>query len=311
MRACGICGSDLHIIEGTTLTATLPIVLGHEAAGIVYRIGPAPEGAAATLAVGDRVAFNPMIGCGSCRLCATGGPNYCPRIRILGLHVDGAHADLVVVPAANLVRLPDTVGFPVGAIVADAIATPLRAIVSADVERGTPVAVFGLGGLGLHAAMLLDQIFGAEVIGVDVSEAKLERAASFGVRTVVDARHPRVADEIKRITGEGVTASFEFVGAVPVVEQAVRSLAHNGTCVVVGVGPDRLRLSLRQEPRRSARSACHREPRVRVLGHRAAAGLALRREATAGQQREPPVPAQRTRQPAWLCATPPPTRSAS
>jgi alcohol dehydrogenase, propanol-preferring len=248
MRACGICGSDVHIVEGTTLTAKLPIVLGHEASGAVAAIGPAPEAPAPdALAVGDRVTVNPMIGCGTCRLCATGRPNYCPRIRILGLHVDGAHADLVTVPAENLVRLPDEVGFPLGAIVADAIATPLRAILSAGVERGTPVAVFGLGGLGLHAAMLLDQIFGAEVIGVDVAEAQLERATSFGIRTVVDGRHPRVADEIKRITGEGVTASFEFVGALPVVEQAVRSLAYNGTCAIVGVGPDRLQLSLRQE----------------------------------------------------------------
>jgi Zinc-binding dehydrogenase len=95
--------------------------------------------------------------------------------------------------------------------------------------------------------MLLDQIFGAEVIGVDASDTQLERAASFGIRTVVDGRHPRVSDEIRRITGDGVTASFEFVGALPVVEQAVRSLAYNGTCSVVGVGPERLQLSLRQE----------------------------------------------------------------
>jgi propanol-preferring alcohol dehydrogenase len=248
MRACGICGSDVHIVEGSTRVAKLPIVLGHEASGVVAAIGPSAEGAApAALAVGDRVTVNPMIGCGTCHLCATGRLNYCPHIRILGLHVDGAHAELVAVPAGNLVRLPDAVGFPLGAIVADAIATPLRAILSADVERGTPVAVFGLGGLGLHAAMLLDQIFGAEVIGVDVADAQLERAASFGVRTVVDGRHPRVSEEIKRITGEGVTASFEFVGALPVVEQAVRSLANNGTCAVVDVGPDRLGLSLRQE----------------------------------------------------------------
>jgi propanol-preferring alcohol dehydrogenase len=248
MRACGICGSDVHIVEGSTVTAKVPIVLGHEASGVVTAIGPVPDGAApAAVAVGDRVTVNPMIGCGTCRLCRTGRPNYCPRIRILGLHVHGAHADLVAVPAANVVRLPDEVGFPLGAIVADAIATPLRAILSAGVERGTPVAVFGLGGLGLHAAMLLDQIFGAEVIGVDVGDVQLERAAAFGIRTVVDGRHPRVAEEIRRITGDGVTASFEFVGALPVVEQAVRSLAHQGTCTVVGVGPDRLRLSLRQE----------------------------------------------------------------
>jgi alcohol dehydrogenase, propanol-preferring len=248
MRACGICGSDVHIVEGTTRTAKLPIVLGHEASGVVAALGHEADGAsAAALAVGDRVTVNPMITCGTCRLCTTGRQNYCPSIRILGLHVDGAHAELLAVPAGNLVRLPDEIGFPLGAIVADAIATPLRAILSANVERGTTVAVFGLGGLGLHAAMLLDQIFGAEVIGVDVGDAQLERAASFGIRTVVDGRYPRVSDEIKRITGEGVTASFEFVGAVGVVEQAVRSLAHNGTCAVVGVGRDRLQLSLRQE----------------------------------------------------------------
>ncbi len=248
MRACGICGSDVHIVEGTPVTARLPIVLGHEASGVVVALGPADEdGAGTALAVGDRVTVNPMITCGTCRLCSTGRQNYCPGIRILGLHVDGAHAELFTVPARNLVKLPAGVDFPLGAIVADAIATPLRAILSANVEPGTPVAVFGLGGLGLHAAMLLDQIFGAEVIGVDASDTQLERAASFGIRTVVDGRHPRVSDEIRRITGDGVTASFEFVGALPVVEQAVRSLAYNGTCTVVGVGPDRLQLSLRQE----------------------------------------------------------------
>jgi alcohol dehydrogenase, propanol-preferring len=244
MRVCDICGSDVHIIEGSTVPARLPIVLGHEASGVVEAID---EPAESDLSVGDRVTVNPMITCGQCKMCRSSRTNYCPDIQILGLHVDGAHAEYFVVPAANLVRLPDSVGFSLGAIVADAVATPMRAISSAGVEPGSTVAVFGLGGLGLHAAMILKQIYGADVIGVDASDAALERAAGYGIDTVLDARRGRVSDEIKRATGGGVDASFEFVGSLAVVEQAVRSLDYGGICTVAGVGPDRLNLSLRQE----------------------------------------------------------------
>jgi alcohol dehydrogenase, propanol-preferring len=244
MRACGICGSDVHIIEGSTVPAHLPIVLGHEASGVVEEIG---EPAESDLSVGDRVTVNPMVTCGRCKMCRSGRANYCPNIQILGLHVDGAHAEYFVVPAENLVRLPDRVDFSLGAIVADAIATPMRAISSAGIEPGSTVAVFGLGGLGLHAAMILKQIYRADVIGVDASDAALERAAGYGIDVVLDARRGRVSDEIKRATGGGVDASFEFVGSLAVVEQAVRSLDHGGICTVAGVGPDRLNLSLRQE----------------------------------------------------------------
>jgi alcohol dehydrogenase, propanol-preferring len=247
MRACGICGSDVHIIEGSTVPHHLPIVLGHEAAGIVDEIGESTGDDGGELAIGDRVTVNPMITCGHCKMCRSARQNYCRNIQILGLHVDGAHGEYFVVPRQNLVRLPSSVGFSLGAIVADAVATPMRAIISAGVEPGSTVAVFGLGGLGLHAAMILKQTLAAHVIGVDASDAALERAASFGIDTVFDARTSRVSDQIKRATGGGVDASFEFVGSLAVVEQAVRSLDHGGICTVVGVGPDRLNLSLRQE----------------------------------------------------------------
>jgi propanol-preferring alcohol dehydrogenase len=244
MRACGICGSDVHIIDGSTVPARLPLVLGHEAAGIVDELGAGdPDG----LQIGDRVTVNPMISCGTCRMCRRARPNLCLNIQILGLHVDGAHGEYFVVPRANLVRLPDSIDFALGAIVADAIATPMRAIESAGIEAGDTVAVFGLGGLGLHAAMLLEQVYGAQVIGVDASDAALARAGKYGIDTVFDARDGRVATQIKLATGGGVDAAFEFVGALPVVEQAVRSLAHGGICTIAGVGPDRLNLSLRQE----------------------------------------------------------------
>ena len=243
MRACGICGSDVHIIDGSTVPAHLPIVLGHEAAGVVDALGSD----VVDFAVGDRVTVNPMITCGDCRMCVAGRENLCRNVRILGLHQDGAHREFFVVPAENLIRLPDSIAFPLGAIVADAIATPYRAILQSGVQPGETVAVFGLGGLGLHAAMILTQIYGAHVIGVDASDAALERARSFGIESVFDARAGRVANQIVAATDGGVAASFEFVGSIAVVEQAVRSLDYGGSCTVVGVGPDRLQLSLRQE----------------------------------------------------------------
>src|ERR1700744_4399614 len=254
MRACGICGSDVHIIEGSTVPARLPIVLGHEASGIIDAVGPPPAGehsgepdvARPALAGSRRVTVSPMITCGRCRMCRRGQPNYCLNIQILGLHTDGAHSECFVVPRQNVIALPDRVSFALGAIVADAIATPLRAITEAGIAPGAAVAVFGLGGLGLHAAMLLRQIFRADVIGVDANDAALGRAAGFGVPTVLDARGGRVADRVKKLTGGGVDAALEFVGSVDVVEQAVRSLAYGGTCIMAGVGPDRLGLTLRQ-----------------------------------------------------------------
>jgi propanol-preferring alcohol dehydrogenase len=243
MRACGICGSDVHIIDGATVPEFLPIVLGHEASGVVDAISDGES----ELHAGDRVTVNPMITCGTCKMCAAGRSNLCRNIQVLGLHRDGAHSEYFVVPQVNLIRLPDSTDFALGAIVADAIATPLRAIVESGVQPGATVAVFGLGGLGLHAAMILKQVYGADVIGVDASDAALDRAASYGIDTVFDARTGRVANEITAATGGGVDASFEFVGSLGVVEQALRSLAYGGTCIVAGVGADRLHLSLRQE----------------------------------------------------------------
>ena len=243
MRACGICGSDIHIIDGETLPAFLPIVLGHEASGVIDAVGTDVT----DYAVGDRVTVNPSLWCGTCKMCLAGRVNLCRNIKILGLSYDGAHSEFFLVPALNLIRLPDSIPFPLGAIVADAIATPYHAILKSGVQPGATVAVFGLGGLGLHAAMILTQIYGADVIGVDASDAALGRAADFGIAHVVDARSGRAANQIKALTGGGVDASYEFVGSAAVVDQALRSLDYGGTCTVAGVGPDRLTLSLRQE----------------------------------------------------------------
>src|SRR5690606_31481903 len=109
------------------------------------------------------------------------------------------------------------------------------------------VAVYGAGGLGGHAIMLLTQVFGARVIAVDTQDSALERALALGAHQVVDARVGRPAREVVEASDGGVDAAFDVVGSVQVVEQCLRSLRPGGRCVAVGVSPDRLALSVRLE----------------------------------------------------------------
>jgi alcohol dehydrogenase, propanol-preferring len=237
VRACGVCGSDVHVVHGITPSGPLPLTLGHEAAGVVDVVGDTASG----WSPGDRVALAAGYGCGSCPACTAGRENRCPGLTIPGIARDGAQAEYVVVPESVLVRLPEAVDFATGAILTDAVATPWGAIRRAGVEAGQTVAVFGLGGLGVHAVALLSQVVGARVVGVDVSPGALDRARSFGADDVVDASDGKPARAVRALTG-GVDHSFELVGAAAVTDQAVKSLRPGGTCTVVGVTPEPLTL---------------------------------------------------------------------
>lgn len=187
VRAGGICGSDVHIVRGSTTTGPLPLTLGHETAGVVDAAGPG-----VTLPrPGTPVTLTAGYGCGTCAACAAGTENTCPELSIPGISRDGGQAGYVVVPARSAVPLPAGLDPAVAAILADAVATPYHAIRRSGVCRGHTAAVFGLGGLGLAAARILTSVIGAEVIGVDTSAAARQRAAAFGVATVIDGGESR------------------------------------------------------------------------------------------------------------------------
>ena len=240
VRACGICGSDVHIVHGVTPTGALPLTLGHEPSGVVDDPGDSAWEA------GARVSVAAGYGCGECALCRADRENICPRLHIPGITRDGAQATYVVVPARALVALPDAVDFATGAIVTDAVATPFHAIRRSGVAPGQTAAVYGLGGLGLHAVAILKQVYGVRVIGVDVLPAARERALAFGADEVVDSSDGRPAKAVREMTGGGADVTFELVGAAAVTDQAVKSLRPGGTCTVVGVTPERLALGLPQ-----------------------------------------------------------------
>jgi len=233
LSACGICGSDVHFLEGMPVPGGLPITLGHEPAGVVEAVG-AEVG---DWNPGDRVAVHLGTGCGTCRVCVSGHPNCCPQLVSPGLHIDGAFAEAIRVPAGTLVRVPEGVSLVAAAVSTDCVASPYHALkCRAGLRPGQRVAVLGCGGLGSQAVSLAHVLGAERVIAVDVSAVALERAARVGATDCVDASKIDTASAIRDLTGGGADVVIECVGTPGTVAAGVRGLLPGGRLVAVGVG---------------------------------------------------------------------------
>lgn len=238
VEACGICGSDVHFLDGHAPVTVAPITLGHEPAGTVESVGEGVGG----LALGQAVVVRPGDSCGQCGPCNAGRGNICERSRVLGMHVDGGLAQFVVAPAADLIPIPDGVPFEQAAIIGDAVATPYHALVErGQVRAGESVAIFGCGGLGLHAVQLARLAGAGKVIAVDVRAAALSRALAAGADATVDASEGRPSRRIRELVG-GCDLALECIGRSETIGEAVKSLRRGGRAVVVGMGPEPISL---------------------------------------------------------------------
>ncbi len=234
VAACGLCGSDVHFLEGMPAPGPVPITLGHEPAGTVESVGEGVHG----WSVDDRVAVTLGNGCGVCPTCRAGNVNACPFLKVPGLHIDGAYAEAMVVPADALVRIPDGVSFAAAALATDCVASPYHALkCRATLMKGERVVVVGVGGLGTQAVALAKILGAARIVAVDRNPAALDRAVRAGADTgieVVDGSDP--VPEITAAAGGGVEVAIECVGTPETVTIGMRSLAPGGRLAVVGVG---------------------------------------------------------------------------
>jgi 2-desacetyl-2-hydroxyethyl bacteriochlorophyllide A dehydrogenase len=224
--AAGICGSDIHIaIEGTTVPARTPIILGHEAAGTVELYGEDVRDWRA----GDRAAILPDVVCGNCVNCWNGRSELCLKRQLIGIHRDGALAEYVVAPARNLVRLPDSVSFEAGAIATDAVATPYHALVRVGrLHAGETVLVTGLGALGLHAVTLA-RVLGASWITAATHHARAgQRAWARGADQVWESPRPGQSQMLYDL-------AVDFSGEPSLIETAIQALRPGGRLVLVGI----------------------------------------------------------------------------
>jgi len=238
VKACGVCGTDVHFWQGETPLPQLPLTLGHEPAGVVAAVGSG----VVEWKIGDRVIVTGSMPCRACQNCRQGDFQSCTQIIEMGIDVDGAFAEFVRTAREGLIALPDSISFEVGAMLGDAIATPYHALVArGQLQAGESVAIWGCGGLGLHAVKLARLLGAGKIIGVDVRPAALEQALAFGADDVVDVSRERAWQRIHELTN-GVDLIVEFVGLSDALNAALRSLRRGGRLVNVGMRAERMKL---------------------------------------------------------------------
>ena len=246
--ACGLCHSDLHFVDGSYRHA-LPVVLGHEAAGVVEAVGPDVD----YVAVGDHVVTCLAAFCGACEYCLTGRQSLCeahglsrdagahPRLSVGGETVNqfvnvSGFSELMLVHEHALVKIRPDVALDRAALLGCAVVTGLGAVFnSAKVEVGQSVAVVGCGGVGLNCIQGAYLAGASRIVAVDLSSRALELAGSLGATDLVDAGDTDSAKVVRELTGGGVDHAFEAIGMKQTAEMAFAMLRRGGTATLIGM----------------------------------------------------------------------------
>ena len=259
VQACGICGSDIHGMDGRSGRRQMPIVMGHEAAGEIIGLGEGVTG----WNLGDRVTFDSTEYCGECDECKQGFVNLCPNRRVLGVSPGeyrrhGCFAEKIALPTRILYRIPEALSYEKAAF-AEPVSIALHAVNLADgVEVGEAFApseghcheggcdcepeanggtavVVGAGLIGLLVIQALKARGWEKVIAVDLDDKRLELALKLGAAEVFNAKQEGLAMHIRKICGgDGADASFEVVGAAAPLDLAIRSVRKGGQVVLIG-----------------------------------------------------------------------------
>ena len=210
VAACGVCHTDLHYTDHNVPTFKKPpLILGHEASGVVAAVGHDVTG----WAEGDRVLLPAVYGCGVCDACRRGRENICDSMIMFGNNIDGAFAEYIAVSQHTLFALPQELPLVESCIIADAITTPYQAVVNrGQVKPGDVVAVFGCGGIGLNVVQMAAAA-GGQVIAVDVLAQKLAWAKQMGAEVTIDAGQiERVDKEIRKLSRGGADVTLRIRG---------------------------------------------------------------------------------------------------
>jgi L-iditol 2-dehydrogenase len=247
VRACGVCGSDIHGYDGSTGRRIPPLVMGHEAAGVIERVGRGVHGFAA----GERVTFDSTVSCGSCDFCRRGQINLCDNRTVLGVSCGdyrrhGAFAEYVAVPSRILYKLPDTLSFEHAALI-EAVSIAVHAVNRHLPEPDETAVVVGAGMIGVLIIQVLNHKGCRNVVAVDIDPQKLALAARIGVSRTLNPQAGDVPAAVRGVTGgRGADVSFEVVGHGDTVLSAIRSLRKGGTVVLVGNLSPRVELPLQE-----------------------------------------------------------------
>ncbi len=238
VKACCVCGTDVHLLDGEFKGSVYPLTPGHEFSGTVREVGPGVT----HVKPGDRVAVEPLMSCGYCYFCKTGKTNQCLHGLVIGhsastggLRLDGGFSENVVVSAKNLIPLADRVSFEAGSFIAN-LGTIVYAIRRAQLQPGMSVLVFGTGANGLILAELSKKSGAPVVVVTGRTKSRLEVARGMGIDEIVVADETQ-EKELNRIAPLGFDVVFEATGSPRIVERAFRFVKRGGKVVLYGLVP--------------------------------------------------------------------------
>jgi L-iditol 2-dehydrogenase len=235
VRACGICGSDVHGFDGSTGRRIPPLVMGHETAGVVVEVGANVT----RTRVGESVTLDSLLSCGKCELCRTGKTNMCAGRRILGVSCNefrqqGAFAELVVVPQQAIFSIPADMPFEHAALV-EPVSVALHAVARMRIDLGDSAAVVGSGMIGLLVIQALRIAGCDQVIAIDLDDDRLRLAKELGASSAINLKHvDPVAAVLEQTGGHGVDVAMEVVGAAAPLATAINCTRRGGQIGLVG-----------------------------------------------------------------------------
>jgi L-iditol 2-dehydrogenase len=245
VKACGICGSDVHGMDGSTGRRQPPIIMGHEASGIIAEFGKNVTG----WSKGDRVTFDSTVYCSKCLYCRRGQINLCDNRMVLGVSCNdylrhGAFAEYVAVPQHILYALPEKVTFPQAAMT-EALSIAFHAVRRTSIALNDIAVVVGAGMIGL---LVIESLYVAgcgKIIAIDIDADRLSLACKLGADSAINAANCDAAAEVLKLTGDrGADIAFEVVGMTSTLRTAMASLRKGGCLTLVGNISPKVELAL-------------------------------------------------------------------
>jgi len=233
VKACGICGTDVHFYKGEW-KVKMPLIPGHEFSGIIEDVGENVK----NIKPGDHIVAEPNITCGKCYYCRMSERNFfCTELKALGVDINGAYAEYVKVPSRNVYKIPEELSFEEAAMI-EPLACCIRGLDNVGIKVGERVAIVGTGPIGLLMIQLVKMWGASKVYAIDLLDERLRIAEKVGADIVIN---PLVGDPreiIMRDTNEiGVDVSIEAVGSVRAIETAFNLVRRGGRLLIFGVAP--------------------------------------------------------------------------
>lgn len=246
VMACAVCGGDVHGWDGSTGRRVPPIIMGHEASGVIEQTGNKVSG----FRTGDRVTFDSMIFCGKCERCINGETNLCENLSVLGVTFNGANrqgafAEYVVVPEHIVYPIPEGVSFTETAI-AEPLSVAYHAARRFPVNKDDSVLVAGVGIIGSLLIKVLKYIGVRKIVAVDINQKKLNAALRIGATDAVLSGRPDSAEKLKSITGKGFDFAYDVIGLQDTVNLCIENLRDGGGLGLIGNVHEHIRLPLQR-----------------------------------------------------------------